>query len=190
MVKDWRFKEEAKPTTGSILEAGIGAIKESPGGEGYEDFDNMSYKELVKQPAGKFVKTKQRWCKERFVAESYGRGKNIEKISKKRAFLIIKKAIEEKNPQKFETIDIIKWTDALDKTDGIFQNRLLSSMVCLGFIENRNVPITKKGKKSFKHVFIKSNNGICPHLQNGKCKFDWKEGSVTDYFPEEYKEEE
>ncbi|MCK5043574.1 hypothetical protein KAR52_01050 [Candidatus Pacearchaeota archaeon] len=187
MVKEWR-KEEAKSTSGNILEAGIGGMLESPGGEGYPD--ELTFGEMKNQPASKYVTTKQRWCKDRFVAESYGKNKKIEEGANKMPFKIIQKAIEEHNPKSFSVNDIIKWTDATNKTDKGLQHKVLSLMICLGLIKNKHIKFKdKKGKEKFRKIFIVVKEQIkCPNLINGKCSFDWKTGAVTDYFPEEYKE--
>lgn len=168
--------------------AGISAVEDLEGSSLW-DLGEVPFKNIVEQPASRFVKTKQRWC-ERFVAESYGKNKNIEKGSKKPPFNIIKNALLQRNSKLFSTKDVVIWTDALDKTDGSLQNKVLSMMVCMGIIGLRHIKFKDKNRKEkFRYVFIlKESEDKCPHLKNGKCEFDWDTGATTDYFPKEYKE--
>jgi hypothetical protein len=189
MVKEWIEFESEIPKKGSIMESGLSGVEAMEGTGAISDgWGEAKFSEIRKQPASKFVKTQQRWC-EKFIAESYSRA-NVNKESQKEYFNIVNNSINDNYHGPFDINDVVSWTKAVNLSDGTLQRKILSLMVCMGILSVHHVKIkTDKGKEKMKYVFVKEDKIIpCQNLVSGECKFDWKNGAVTDYFPKEYKE--
>jgi hypothetical protein len=188
MVKEWRDKPVSNSFE-SITSSGLSGIEQTEGKISTDWDDKITYGEMKKEPAGKYVKTLQRWC-DRFVAESYSYYKDIEKEKIKSSFKIVEEKVRGAS-KPFDVNDIINLVDGKNITDGSLQRRALNIFVCLGRLKNNITKIKDKaGKEKIKYVFVPTNKPICPNLLNKKCCFDWKGGAVTDFFPPEYKQDE
>lgn len=191
MVKAWKeFESEEKSdimqSTGSIAAAGLAAIADVSD-KISQEWGNKTFSEIRENNPSKFVKTQQRWC-DNFVAESYGKRKNITKPSA--AYNLVKEMIDSKEEKVFTLKDILKWLNAENISDGGLQRKALFTMVCQGKLEVKHQKVGNGKNLKMRYVFVKTE-GVpekCRFLEEkGLCSFSWKSGAKTDYFPPEYK---
>ncbi|MFA5142166.1 MAG: hypothetical protein WC471_04315 [Candidatus Woesearchaeota archaeon] len=169
MVKVWRTEEEM--------------IEKSP----HTIQSTTTLAEARSEPAAKYVKTEQRYCK-RSNAESYVKNKNFIANEQKSGFIKVSNVIDEKLADvSFNIRKIIEKLDITDLTHGDLIRGYVTQLICRGKIKKEII----KHKKGIRYVLKKANEGICQNFVSCQkknkpalcCNFDFPlYGEIRDDF--------